>query len=216
MPYDKGVSQRQASGTAERRRVLLERRHQVGPRRAPRRGQAEGKRGDQRAGQGEEQHARLADGATRGRRWEVVAGQNRQEPFLALQSATRRPAKVATPARSTLSVSSCRTRRQRVAPMAARTAISRCRCSARTSSNPAASAQAMSSTRPTTPSNTHDIAWYCVPVSVPVTSCSTGTTPANGSRSRSGGGAMGRDGVELCLGLRHRDARLQPTDDLEP
>ena len=83
LPDDKGVSQRQAPGTAERRRVLLECRHQVGPRRAPRRCQAKGERGDKRAGKSEEQHARLADGTSSGRRQGEVARQNRQEPLRA-------------------------------------------------------------------------------------------------------------------------------------
>ena len=53
-----------------------------------------------------------------------------------------------------LSVSICRTRRQRPAPSAARTAISRCRAVARASSRLAALTQAISSTSPTAPSST--------------------------------------------------------------
>ena len=54
-------------------------------------------------------------------------------------------------ASSTLSVSSWRTIRPRLAPSAARTAISFCRASARDSSRFATFAQAMSSTKPTAP-----------------------------------------------------------------
>ena len=86
-------------------------------------------------------------------------------------------------ASSRLSTSSCRMIRPRVAPMARRTAISFCRCSARTSSRPAASAHAMSITSATTPSRTHDMRRYCTDDCVSVTRLAAETTFANGSRS---------------------------------
>ena len=58
---------------------------------------------------------------------------------------------------STLSVSSCRMRRPRPAPIAARIAISRRRPVARTSSRLATLAQAMSSTKLTAPSRIHSV-----------------------------------------------------------
>ena len=54
-------------------------------------------------------------------------------------------------ASSTLSTSSCRTMRQRVAPSDTRTEISRERFAERASSRLATFAQAMSSTKPTAP-----------------------------------------------------------------
>jgi hypothetical protein len=53
--------------------------------------------------------------------------------------------------RTMLSMRSCRTTRQRDAPSAMRTAISRERCAERASSRFATFAQAMSSTKPTAP-----------------------------------------------------------------
>ena len=53
----------------------------------------------------------------------------------------------------TLSVSSCRTRRPRPAPIASRVAISFCRAEARASSRLATFAQAVQSTRAATPSS---------------------------------------------------------------
>ena len=58
-------------------------------------------------------------------------------------------------ARSTLSVSNCRTSRQRLPPSAARTAISRCRPAALDSSRFDTLAHAISSSRPTAPKSTH-------------------------------------------------------------
>ena len=69
------------------------------------------------------------------------------------QTATSRPSAPPTAASSTLSVSSCRTRRARPAPSARRIAISRWRTDERASSRFATFAQAISSTQPTAASS---------------------------------------------------------------
>ena len=67
------------------------------------------------------------------------------------QVATRRPRTPPRTANRTASASTCRTRRHRVAPRAARTATSRCRVAARARKRLATLAQAMRSTNPTAP-----------------------------------------------------------------
>ena len=69
-----------------------------------------------------------------------------------VQSASRRPQAPPPMPRSGLSVSSWRTRRDRPAPSASRTAISRSRAIARETRRPATFAQAMTRTSPTAPS----------------------------------------------------------------
>ena len=64
------------------------------------------------------------------------------------------PSAPPTSASSRLSVSNCRTRRQRLAPSAVRTASSLCREEARTSRRFATLAHAMRSTKPTAPMRT--------------------------------------------------------------
>ena len=75
-----------------------------------------------------------------------------------------RPATPATNASSTLSTSSCRTMRHRVAPIETRTAISRERSAARASSRLATFAQAMSSTNATAPMSDQNSTRICVPM----------------------------------------------------
>ena len=64
---------------------------------------------------------------------------------------------------STLSTSSCRTMRQRLAPSETRTAISRDRCAARASSRLATLAQAISSTNATAPISDRNMSRICGP-----------------------------------------------------
>ena len=92
----------------------------------------------------------------------------------------RRPSTPPASESSTLSVSSCRMMRPRPAPIAARTAISRLRPVARTSSRFATFAHAMSSTRPTAPSRIHSVVWTSRTISFcssstlnPLSRCST-------------------------------------------
>ena len=70
-----------------------------------------------------------------------------------IQSAINMPTPPPSTARSTLSVSNWRLRRQRLAPIARRTAISLRREDARTNRRFATLAQAISSTKPTTPNS---------------------------------------------------------------
>ena len=92
-----------------------------------------------------------------------LAGDNATSPCTSMD-ASRRPASPATPARTQLSVSSCRTTRPRPAPSAARSAISRVRPAARASRRFAMLAQPMSHTTPTALISTHNVSWR-LPVS---------------------------------------------------
>ena len=74
------------------------------------------------------------------------------------------PGDAATNASSTLSTSSCRTRRQRVAPIEMRTAISRERPDARASSRLATFAHAISSTKATAPISDQNSTRICEPI----------------------------------------------------
>ena len=111
-----------------------------------------------------------------------------------------------------LSVSSCRMRRRRPAPSAARIAISDCRDAARASIRFATLAQAISSTRPTAPSSTSSA------VRVSPMMCSR----ERRDREADVGIALGelrlqpsRDGRDVGRRAIRRYARLQPPDDLD-
>ena len=83
----------------------------------------------------------------------MFSGPNTRSTLTA-SSAINSPTKPPMSASSTLSVSSCRAIRSRLAPTAARIAISFCRTAARAISRLATLAQAINSTKPTAPNNT--------------------------------------------------------------
>ena len=106
---------------------------------------------------------------------------------------------------STLSVSSCRTRRCQPAPSAVRIATSFCRPVARVSSRLATLAQAMSSTSATEPSSTSTARRTS-----PTTCFGSGTTLIVNVRSRLSLSRMRRgDHAHVGLRLLHRHARLE-------
>ena len=126
-------------------------------------------------------------------------------------TATSSPSAPPTAASSTLSVSSCRTRRARPAPSARRIAISRCRTDERASSRFATFAQAMSSTQPTAASSVSSAGR----TSPTRSSCSGITRSAQpvpaGIVGRILRAALG-ERVDALLRERRRHAGLQPAE----
>ena len=102
----------------------------------------------------------------------------------AIPQASAMPAIPPMTASRTLSVSSWRSRRPRLAPSASRTAISRCRAAALESSRLATFAQAISSTAPTTPPSSNAADRICC--RGPANASSTRTIATRG-RTTSGG-----------------------------
>ena len=131
---------------------FLERAVEVHGRPAQRRRQAEQQRRERRDDQREGEHPRGRAWSTAPRRTRRAAARRPADR----RATPRRAARAAPPsaATSALSTSVCRTRRDRLAPIARRTLISRCRPVARASIRLATLAQAMSSTRPTMPIST--------------------------------------------------------------
>ena len=128
---------------------------------------------------------------------------------------------------STLSVSSCRTSRERLAPSASRTATSRRRAEARDSSRFAMLAQAINSTAPTTPpsSSAADRIGSTLIVTCPL----PGSTPKCGCSGPDGAAGVGAAPAGNCVrtnsdatlsscgaGLLDAGAWLQPADRADP
>ena len=192
-------------------RAVLERIGEIDPQRAQRRREAEDDAGDERDDRREQQDpqidrdrgdARDARRIPPGRR----SGRRRRR--------ARDRATAATPVRTRLSVSSCRTTRNPLAPSAARTAISRWRPSARASSRFATLAQAISSRNATAP-NSSQIARRTEPTTSSVSESTTvsncicaGIEPFVGHRAG--------DAVQLVGRLLHRRAGLQPRRGIQP
>ena len=157
LSYDQQLLQVEStSAVVARAGCVLERRNEARPRRLQRRRNAEHEARDEREHDREEQHAPIDGEVNRDRK----RTRRRRRSLECLHCAHARPSPTRPPTSDsrTLSVSSCRTSRARLAPMARRTASSRRRAVALASNRLAIFAHAISSTAATTPPSRNAVA----------------------------------------------------------
>ena len=204
-----GVARDRAARVGVRAAALLERVVRVGAGQPPGRDGAREQSRDERDGEREGEHRRRR----RGSRPRAASGFARNATIsLTPAPATRSPSRPPASASRVVSAKSCRTMRARLAPRAARTAISLRRPSVRASTRLATFAQAISRTHPTAPSSTSSAGRTS-----PTRSSCSGMTAA--PQPLSSAGYWRReprgDRVHLRAGARDADAGLQAREHAE-